>query len=53
MISVPSQPLPAVRTVFLSDIHLGTRECQAERLLAFLESVQADCIYLEIGRAHV
>lgn len=35
-----------MRTVFLSDIHLGTRECQAERLLAFLESVQADCIYL-------
>lgn len=42
----PSGPLQPVRPVFLSDIHLGTRECQAERLLDFLDSVQADCIYL-------
>jgi UDP-2,3-diacylglucosamine pyrophosphatase LpxH len=34
------------RSVFLSDIHLGTLECQAERLLDFLESVQMDCLYL-------
>ena len=32
--------------MFLSDIHLGTLECQAERLLSFLQSVQADRIYL-------
>lgn len=35
-----------VRSVFLSDIHLGTLECQAERLLDFLESVQTDVLYL-------
>ena len=34
------------RTVFLSDVHLGTRACQALQLLAFLESVRADRIYL-------
>jgi hypothetical protein len=27
------------RTIFLSDIHLGTRGCQAERLLDFLWKV--------------
>ena len=25
-----------VRSIFLSDIHLGTRACQADRLLEFL-----------------
>jgi UDP-2,3-diacylglucosamine pyrophosphatase LpxH len=38
--------LQPVRAVFLSDIHLGTLECQAERLLSFIESVQTDCLYL-------
>jgi len=34
------------RTLFLSDIHLGTRACQAEQLLEFLRQHQADTIYL-------
>ncbi len=34
------------RTVFLSDVHLGTRGCQAEMLLDFLRVVEADTIYL-------
>ena len=34
------------RTLFLSDIHLGTRGCQAERLLDFLRCHDADTIYL-------
>jgi UDP-2,3-diacylglucosamine pyrophosphatase LpxH len=34
------------RTLFLSDIHLGTRACQAERLLNFLRQHEADTIYL-------
>jgi UDP-2,3-diacylglucosamine pyrophosphatase LpxH len=34
------------RTLFLSDIHLGTRGCQAERLLDFLRRHDAETIYL-------
>jgi UDP-2,3-diacylglucosamine pyrophosphatase LpxH len=35
-----------VRTLFLSDFHLGTRGCQAGELLAFLRRYDADQIYL-------
>ncbi|ACA19271.1 metallophosphoesterase [Methylobacterium sp. 4-46] len=35
-----------VRSLFLSDIHLGTKGCQAELLLDFLREVDADEIYL-------
>ena len=35
-----------VRTIFLSDIHLGTRACQADRLLDFLRVHQAEHLYL-------
>ena len=35
-----------VRSIFLSDIHLGTRACQAERLLAFLRVYDAEYVYL-------
>jgi UDP-2,3-diacylglucosamine pyrophosphatase LpxH len=34
------------RTLFISDVHLGTRGCQAERLLDFLRFHEADQIYL-------
>lgn len=34
------------RTLFISDIHLGTRACQAEMLLDFLRRHDADTIYL-------
>ncbi len=34
------------RTIFLSDIHLGTRGCQAELLLDFLAQHEADTYYL-------
>lgn len=34
------------RTLFLSDIHLGTSGCQAEMLLSFLREVDAEHIYL-------
>ena len=36
----------SVRTLFLSDIHLGTRGCQAEALLDFLKVYDAEEIYL-------
>jgi UDP-2,3-diacylglucosamine pyrophosphatase LpxH len=35
-----------VRALFLSDLHLGTRGCQAEKLLEFLRLYDADLIYL-------
>jgi UDP-2,3-diacylglucosamine pyrophosphatase LpxH len=35
-----------VRTIFLSDLHLGTRGCQADKLLGFLRDYDADMIYL-------
>ena len=35
-----------VRTLFLSDLHLGTKGCQAEKLLEFLRDHEADVIYL-------
>lgn len=38
--------MPKVRTIFLSDIHLGTRACQAERLLEFLREYSCDTLYL-------
>jgi UDP-2,3-diacylglucosamine pyrophosphatase LpxH len=34
------------RTLFLSDLHLGTRGCQSAQLLNFLASHDADVIYL-------
>lgn len=35
-----------VRTVFISDVHLGTRASQAERLLGFLRAYPAEQLYL-------
>ena len=35
-----------VRALFISDVHLGTRGCQAELLLDFLRGHEADTIYL-------
>jgi UDP-2,3-diacylglucosamine pyrophosphatase LpxH len=34
------------RTVWISDIHLGTRGCNAEMLVDFLKSIQCDTLYL-------
>ena len=38
--------MPNVRSVFLSDIHLGTRACQADRLLDFLREHPAEHLFL-------
>lgn len=35
-----------VRSVWISDVHLGFRGCQAEALLHFLHSVETDYLYL-------
>jgi UDP-2,3-diacylglucosamine pyrophosphatase LpxH len=34
------------RALFISDVHLGSKGCQAQRLLEFLRDHDADCIYL-------
>ena len=34
------------RTIFLSDVHLGTRGCRADFLLDFLRSVECERLYL-------
>lgn len=35
-----------VRSVFISDVHLGTQSCQAERLLDFLRCHESEHLYL-------
>lgn len=35
-----------VRSIFLSDIHLGTRACQADRLLGFMRNYAAENVFL-------
>jgi len=35
-----------VRSIFLSDIHLGTKACQAERLLEFLQEYSSEYVFL-------
>ena len=39
-------PVRHLRTLFVSDVHLGTRGCQAELLLDFLRLHEAETIYL-------
>lgn len=46
MLERVSQVPQRVRTLFLSDIHLGTKGCQAEKLLDFLRHYEAETIYL-------
>jgi UDP-2,3-diacylglucosamine pyrophosphatase LpxH len=47
IIETPPDPAPRrVRSLFLSDIHLGTRACQADRLLDFLRQYECDNLFL-------
>jgi UDP-2,3-diacylglucosamine pyrophosphatase LpxH len=39
-------PPQRLRTVFISDIHLGFKGCSAELLLDFLHHVEMDCLFL-------
>lgn len=45
-VAVPIVPVRRFRTLFISDVHLGMRGCQAERLLDFLRWHEAETIYL-------
>jgi UDP-2,3-diacylglucosamine pyrophosphatase LpxH len=38
--------MPCVRSIFLSDIHLGTRGCEAEHLLDFLREYDSEFMFL-------
>lgn len=35
-----------VRSIFLSDIHLGTKACQADQLLDFLKAYTSEHLFL-------
>ena len=39
-------PAQRVRAIFVSDVHLGTRACQAERLLEFLRAYEGEYLFL-------
>ena len=41
-----THPERRYRTVFISDVHLGTRSAQAEALLDFLKHVESETLYL-------
>lgn len=42
----PATPLVNARTVWISDIHLGYRDCKADYLLDFLNHIHCDTLYL-------
>ncbi|MBV9509948.1 MAG: UDP-2,3-diacylglucosamine diphosphatase [Caulobacteraceae bacterium] len=44
--SASDAPIRRYRTVFISDVHLGTRGCQAELLLDFIRHVECETLYL-------
>ena len=44
--STATAPPLHYRTVWISDLHLGTPGCQAQALLAFLKQVECDTLYL-------
>ena len=41
-----ARAMNAVRSIFLSDIHLGTKACQAQHLLDFLKDYSAEHVFL-------
>ena len=40
------RPKAKHRTVWISDIHLGTRGCNAAMLIDFLQSIECETLYL-------
>ena len=38
--------LVRLRSVFISDVHLGSRDCRAGELLEFLASIEVDYLFL-------
>ena len=46
MHALPSPTPPDYRTIWISDVHLGSRGCQAELLLEFLKQHPCERLYL-------
>jgi UDP-2,3-diacylglucosamine pyrophosphatase LpxH len=46
MIAATEGPTKHYRALFISDVHLGTKACQADLLIEFLRQHDADTIYL-------
>ena len=45
--SLIKKPKPLrFRTIWISDVHLGTSGCQAKRLLEFLKATESEKLYL-------
>nr|WP_230408224.1 UDP-2,3-diacylglucosamine diphosphatase [Undibacterium baiyunense] len=42
----PKKDIKHFRTIWISDLHLGTPGCQAKRLLEFLKSTESETLYL-------
>lgn len=42
----PATAKQRVRTIWISDVHLGTRDCQADKLAGFLKEHECDQLYL-------
>ncbi|MEN3295545.1 MAG: hypothetical protein V7642_4798 [Burkholderiales bacterium] len=40
------RPVKRFRTIWISDVHLGTTGCQAARLLEFLQATESETLYL-------
>ncbi|ERF80429.1 UDP-2,3-diacylglucosamine diphosphatase [Bradyrhizobium sp.] len=45
-VRLSSRHVVKVRSLFISDVHLGTRGCQAERLIDFLRHHDAETVFL-------
>ena len=44
--NLKEEAIYSYRTIFISDIHLGTRGCQAEYLLEFIKYTNSEKLYL-------
>ncbi len=44
--STPAQPTRPVRSLFVSDVHLGCRFCQPEKFLEYFETFEPQRVYL-------
>lgn len=44
--TVDTAPARRFRTIWISDVHLGTRGCKADFLLDFLKTTESDTLYL-------
>ena len=46
MVSAGNRQTTRLRSVFVSDVHLGSKGCRADALLEFLKSIEVDYLFL-------